>query len=65
MLREPGMGRTSLAIAPSSPDVMYAMSASNEPGPDGNYRQALLAVSSCSGVGSRVANRRCISLPGP
>ena len=44
VLREPGMGRTSLAIAPSNPDVVYAMAASNEPGPDGNYRQALLAV---------------------
>jgi hypothetical protein len=44
VLREPGMGRTSLAIAPSHPDVVYAMTASNEPGPDGNYRQALLAV---------------------
>lgn len=44
VLREPGMGRTSLAIAPSNPDVMYAMAASNDPGPEGNYRQALLAV---------------------
>ena len=43
-LSEPNMGRTSLAIAPSRPDVVYAMSASNDPGPDGNYEQALLAV---------------------
>jgi len=44
VLREPNMGRTSLAIAPSSPDVMYALAASNDGGPDGNYRQGLLAV---------------------
>jgi len=44
VLREPNMGRTSLAIAPSQPDVMYALAASNDPGPGGNYRQALLAV---------------------
>jgi hypothetical protein len=44
VLREANMGRTSLAIAPSNPDVMYALSASNSDGPNGNYRQALLAV---------------------
>lgn len=44
VLREPGMGRTSLAIAPSNHDVIYAMAASNEPGPDGLYRQGLLGV---------------------
>ena len=44
VLREPAMGRTSLAIAPSSPDTMYALSASHDPGPGGNYEQALLAV---------------------
>ena len=38
------MGRTSLAIAPSNPDVMYALSASNDGGPGGNYRQGLQAV---------------------
>ena len=32
------MGRTSLAIAPSNPDVMYALAASNVPGPQGIYR---------------------------
>lgn len=63
VLREPGMGRTSLAIAPSSPDVMYALSASNDPGPGGNYRQALLAVYRSEGGGAagtweaRVTNR--------
>ncbi len=44
VLSEPGMGRTTLAIAPSSPNVMYALSASNEPGPGGHYEQALHAV---------------------
>lgn len=44
VLREPGMGRTSLAIAPSHPDVIYALAASNDAGPGGNYRQALLGV---------------------
>jgi hypothetical protein len=44
VLREPNMGRTSLAIAPSNPDVIYALAASNDGGPGGNYRQALLAV---------------------
>src|SRR5829696_6973001 len=41
VLREANMGRTSLAIAPSSPDVVYALAASNADGP---YRQGLLAV---------------------
>jgi photosystem II stability/assembly factor-like uncharacterized protein len=44
VLREPDMGRTSLAIAPSSPDVIYALAASNAPGPQGIYEQGLLAV---------------------
>ena len=44
VLSEPGQARTSLAIAPSSPDVIYALAAGNEPGPNGSYRQALLAV---------------------
>ncbi|MCP4200420.1 MAG: hypothetical protein GY769_00625 [bacterium] len=44
VLSEPGMGRTSLAIAPSDPDVVYALSASNVPGPGGNFEQALHAV---------------------
>ncbi len=44
VLREPEMGRTSLAIAPSQPDVMYALAASNAGGPGGTYRQGLLAV---------------------
>jgi photosystem II stability/assembly factor-like uncharacterized protein len=44
VLREPGMGRTSLAIAPSNPEVVYALASSNLPGPHGNYTQGLLAV---------------------
>jgi hypothetical protein len=44
VLDEPGMGRTSLAIAPSNTEVIYAMAASNDPGPEGLYRQGLLAV---------------------
>jgi hypothetical protein len=41
VLSEPGMGRTSLAVSPSRPDVVYAMSASIE---SGSRYQALLAV---------------------
>ena len=41
VLSEPNMGRTSLAIAPSNPSVVYALAASNEPG---NYNQGLHAV---------------------
>jgi hypothetical protein len=51
VLREPDMGRTSLAIAPSNPDVMYALAASNVPGPQGIYEQGLLAVYRSDGGG--------------
>jgi hypothetical protein len=44
VLRKPNMGRTSLAIAPSNPNVIYALAASNTPGPNGIYRQGLLGV---------------------
>jgi len=44
VLSQPGMGRTTLAIAPSSQNVIYALSASNVPGPGGHYEQALHAV---------------------
>jgi hypothetical protein len=44
VLQQPSMGRTSLAIAPSNPDIMYALAASNDSGPSGNYEQGLLAV---------------------
>jgi len=43
VLSEPNMGRTSLAVAPSNPDVVYALSASNVPAPPG-FNQGLLAV---------------------
>lgn len=41
VLRDPGMGRTSLAIAGSDQDVVYALAASNV---QGDYEQALHAV---------------------
>lgn len=44
VLREKGMGRTSLSLAPSNPGVIYALAASNVSGPHGNYSQGLLAV---------------------
>ena len=44
VLAEPGMARTSLAIAPSRQRTVYALAASNVPGPDGLYEQALHAV---------------------
>ncbi|MEZ5456658.1 MAG: hypothetical protein R3F04_11200 [Lysobacteraceae bacterium] len=36
VLTEAGMGRTSLAVAPSSPNILYALAASTQPGPDRN-----------------------------
>ncbi len=50
VLTEPGMGRTSLAIAPSNPQIVYALAASTVPGPDrnnnglGDYDNGLHAV---------------------
>lgn len=44
VLTESGMGRTSLAIAPSRQDVVYALAASNAAGPGGSYFQGLLGV---------------------
>ncbi|HYM61503.1 MAG TPA: hypothetical protein VEZ11_11500 [Thermoanaerobaculia bacterium] len=44
VLSEPGMSRTSLAIAPSNPNVIYALAASNSPGPGSNFNQGLLAL---------------------
>ena len=41
VLSEPLMGRTTLAIAPSDPSVIYALSASNQPG---IFQQGLLGV---------------------
>jgi photosystem II stability/assembly factor-like uncharacterized protein len=51
VLSDPGMGRTSLAIAPSNQNVIYALAASNLPGPGGVFEQGLLGVfrSSASG----------------
>jgi hypothetical protein len=43
VLNETGMSRTSLAIAPSNPSIIYALSASNTPGPL-NTTQNLQAV---------------------
>jgi len=43
VLNEPGMSRTSLAIAPSNPSVVYALAASNRLGPQ-NTTQNLQAV---------------------
>jgi hypothetical protein len=42
VLAEPNMGRTTLAIAPSRPSTIYALSASNEP--DARKNQGMLAV---------------------
>lgn len=42
VLSDPLMGRTTLAIAPSNPSIIYALSASNQPGE--RTWQALLAV---------------------
>ncbi len=40
----PAMGRTALAIAPSNPDIIYAVVASNANGPHSGYNQGLLGV---------------------
>ncbi len=52
VLSEPGMGRTSLAIAPSNQSIIYALSASNVPGPNGRFDQALHAVYRSAGAGA-------------
>jgi photosystem II stability/assembly factor-like uncharacterized protein len=44
VLSDPGMGRTSLALAPSDQGIVYALAASNVPGPEGRFEQALHAV---------------------
>lgn len=51
VLSEPNMGRTSLAVAPSNPDVIYALAASNESVPAG-VNQGLLAVFRSNGAGA-------------
>jgi hypothetical protein len=52
VLQQEHQGRTSLAIAPSNPNVIYALAASNDGGPGGNYRQGLLAVYRSTAGGS-------------
>jgi hypothetical protein len=42
ILSEPGMSRTSLAIAPSNPSIVYALAARNSPDP--RFDQSLLGV---------------------
>ncbi|MFQ5742729.1 MAG: hypothetical protein ACE5HV_03975 [Acidobacteriota bacterium] len=44
VLSEPAMGRTTIALAPSDQDVIYALAASNVPGPGGSFEQGLHAV---------------------
>jgi hypothetical protein len=44
VLSVPEQGRTSLAIAPSNPAVIYALAARNDNGPRGEYNQGLLGV---------------------
>ena len=44
VLKDKGMGRTSLAVAPSNPKVVYALAASNVPGPKGQYLLGLHGV---------------------
>jgi len=52
VLSEPGMGRTSLAIAPSDQSVIYALAASIVPGPNGRFDKALHAVYRSTGAGA-------------
>ncbi len=53
VLSDPGMGRTSLAVAPSDQDIVYALAASNAPGPEGRFEQALHGVFRSTAGGSR------------
>ena len=59
-----GMGRTSLAIAPSNPDFVYALAASNDDGP-GVYRQGLLAVYRSTAAAPRAPGKRESPTPIP
>jgi photosystem II stability/assembly factor-like uncharacterized protein len=52
VLSDPAMSRTSLAIAPSDQSVIYALSASNYPGPGGHFEDALHAVYRSTSGGS-------------
>ncbi len=53
VLSDAGMGRASLAIAPSDQRVVYALAASNLPGPRGFYEQGLHAVFRSTSGGGR------------
>ncbi len=44
VLSEPNMGRTSVAVAPSRPETVYALAAHNDSTPNGPRDQALQAV---------------------
>ncbi len=52
VLSEPGMGRTSLAIAASDQRVVYALSSSNAPSATNPYSQGLFAVFRSSADGA-------------
>jgi photosystem II stability/assembly factor-like uncharacterized protein len=52
VLSEPGMGRTSLAIAPSDQRVVYALAASNVTSATNPYTQGLFAVFRSSAEGA-------------
>lgn len=61
VLSEAEMGRTSLAVAPSDQDVIYALAVSNVGGPGGTYTQSLHAVfrsTTGGGAGSWAARVR-------
>lgn len=52
VLTEAGMGRTSLALAPSNQNVVYALSASYLAGPGGNFMGGLHAVFRSAAAGT-------------
>jgi photosystem II stability/assembly factor-like uncharacterized protein len=52
VLSEAGMGRTSLAVAPSNPDVVYALSANNDSTPGSAFNQGLHAVFRSNNAGA-------------
>ena len=51
-----GQGRTSLAIAPSNQNIVYALAASNQPG---NYLDGLLGVWRSADSGRDLDDRGC------
>lgn len=53
VLADPNMGRTSLAISPSDQRIVYALAASNVPGPNNRFNQGLHAVFRSASAGSR------------